>query len=279
MTPQSDDPKKLFQYWIREREHIREDKESGVPRPWTKDPILNTYRFCNVRREDDRVTLWIRRNWSRPKDRNLVLAMAIARLVNWPDTLEKLGYPEEWNPQHFINTINQRTLAGHKTWSSAYIVSTNGNAVAKPVYVAQTVLNPIAARCAGQGWPTPLAPMYHALRAVPGVGSFIAGQIIADLKNTIGSPWHDAADWFTFVVPGPGSRRGLARLIGKPAPYSLSDREFYKHFEVAEDLAMNVFQDLCAQDIQNCLCEFDKYMRVRLGEGKPRQHYVESENV
>lgn len=30
---------------------------------------------------------------------------------------------------------------------------------------------------------------------------------------------------------------------------------------------------LCAQDIQNCLCEFDKYERVRLGEGAPKQRY------
>jgi hypothetical protein len=28
-----------------------------------------------------------------------------------------------------------------------------------------------------------------------------------------------------------------------------------------------------AQDLQNCLCEFDKYERVRLGEGRPRSNY------
>jgi len=27
------------------------------------------------------------------------------------------------------------------------------------------------------------------------------------------------------------------------------------------------------QDLQNCLCEFDKYERVRLGEGRPRNGY------
>lgn len=30
---------------------------------------------------------------------------------------------------------------------------------------------------------------------------------------------------------------------------------------------------LSAQDLQNCLCEFDKYERVRLGEGRPKQLY------
>jgi hypothetical protein len=31
--------------------------------------------------------------------------------------------------------------------------------------------------------------------------------------------------------------------------------------------------DLCLQDIQNCLCEFDKYQRVKLNQGKPRSSY------
>ena len=47
-------------YWVAERERIRVRKESGQPFPWTDDPILATYRFCNVRREDDRVTIWVR---------------------------------------------------------------------------------------------------------------------------------------------------------------------------------------------------------------------------
>lgn len=270
----------LFKYWIVERERVRRNRESGSPRPWTTDPILDTYRFCNVRRENDTVTKWIRKNWSHPDHPNFILAITIARLVNWPDTLAELGFPFEWDPHHFINTINRRQSRGQKAWSSAYIVSTNGHAVAKPVYIAGTVLEPIARRCAAGVWPTPLGPLYTALRAFDGVGSFIAGQIVADAKNTVGSPWFDTnyniPDWFSFVVPGPGSRRGLARLLCKPAPYALSDKEFYANFEAASNAARAVDFGLCNQDIQNCLCEFDKYMRVKLGEGKPRQRYVES---
>ena len=32
--------------------------------------------------------------------------------------------------------------------------------------------------------------------------------------------------------------------------------------------------DLHAADLQNCLCEFDKMERVRLGEGKPKRRFV-----
>jgi hypothetical protein len=265
-----------FQYWISEREKIRVKKEAGEMRPWTADPILDKYRFCNVRRENDKVTRWIRRNWSKPEHPNFILAMTIARLVNWPETLEELGFPYEWSEEHFIGTIDRRHFSGKKTWSSAYIVSTNGHATPKPIYVARAVLNPISARCAAGQWPTPLRGLYGALRGFQGVGSFIAGQIVADAKNTVDSSWWDAEDWYEFVVPGPGSKRGLARLLGKPAPYTLSDTLFMKHFDVAATAAREVAH-LCRQDIQNCLCEFDKYMRVKLGEGTPRQHYMESE--
>jgi hypothetical protein len=45
-----------FVYFVGERETIRLRRESGQPRPWTDDPILAAWSFCNVRREDDRVS-------------------------------------------------------------------------------------------------------------------------------------------------------------------------------------------------------------------------------
>jgi hypothetical protein len=33
--------------------------------------------------------------------------------------------------------------------------------------------------------------------------------------------------------------------------------------------------DLHAQDLQNCLCEFDKMERARLGEGKPKRRFAQ----
>lgn len=274
MSPQNAE---LFKKWIVERWDIKCKKERGELPPWTKDEILQSYRFCNVRREDDTVTKWIRKNWSYPNDKNIVLAMAMARMVNWPPTLEELGYPFKWDAKQFEWVLFRREQQGHKVWSSAYIVSTNGNAVPKPQYIAKTVLEPLSDRCSAGVWPTPLGQLYNALRGFTGVGSFIAGQIIADLKNIKDSQWSGAPDWWTFVVPGPGSRRGLARLLGKPAPYTLSDKEFDKEFSLAYTLALETrtmgVPELCAQDVQNCLCEFDKYMRVRQGEGRPRQRY------
>ena len=49
-----------FVYFIHERESIRLRKESGLHQPWTVDPILNDYYFCNINREDDKTTKYIR---------------------------------------------------------------------------------------------------------------------------------------------------------------------------------------------------------------------------
>src|SRR4051794_33189078 len=82
-------------YWITERENIRRSREARADGPWTNDAVLREYRFCNVRREDDAVTRVIATRWRTPHsaDPNLWFAMVVARYINWPATLEELGYP------------------------------------------------------------------------------------------------------------------------------------------------------------------------------------------
>src|SRR5262249_18734911 len=91
--------------WIQEREAIRLRRAVGQPRAeWTADPILREWSFCNVRREHDRITRWIALNWREPHadDQDLFFAMAVARFINWPDSLAAVGYPVPWNRDHFI---------------------------------------------------------------------------------------------------------------------------------------------------------------------------------
>jgi len=102
------------------------------------------------------------------------------------------------------------------------------------------------------------------------------GQVIAYLKYV--PPLCEASDWMDFVVSGPGSRRGLNRVLGNPVQVKWIEPEWRSAFNrlrsaITPDLAAIGLGDLHAQDFQNCLCEFDKYERVRLGEGKPRRYF------
>jgi hypothetical protein len=55
-----------------------------------------------------------------------------------------------------------------------------------------------------------LAYFHEQLIKFDGLGSFIAAQVIADLKYI--EPFKFAIDWWTFAASGPGSRRGLNRV-------------------------------------------------------------------
>lgn len=262
-------------YWISERSLIQERRAAGVKKPWTQDPILQSYRFCNVHREHDKVTQWIDRNWRRPfaGHENMAFAMLLARLVNWPDTLAILGFPQEpqWDGATFVARMHDRQMADEKTFGGAYIVSTNGVQMDKAEYLDKYVLTPVF-RLIRQLPNESLEDAYKFLINMNGVGSFIAGQIIADLKYT--SVLGDAIDWHDWCAKGPGSMRGLNRLAGHPLEMKWNNEQFVRILKQVREQLGFARHDICLQDLQNCLCEFDKYQRVKLGQGKPRASYA-----
>jgi len=283
---------KLFVYWIKERESIRVKKEQGLPKPWSDDPIFQTYKFCNVEREKDTVSIWIKENWIDPyKDHpNLWFAMIVARLFNWPPTLEIIGFPlinfEILRPLWRDQLKKYREL-GNKVFTGAYLVSTNGVKMDKIDYILDRVLTPI--------WEKGRAPIvgliafegksneinvkqeslesyWNYLRQFDGLGSFMAGQVVADLKYT---PllWN-ATDWHSWAPLGPGSIRGLNRYHGRRVDMSLRQDQGLLEINEQRLLIEKVLGSfLPAHNIQNCNCEFDKYLRVKNGEGRPRSHY------
>lgn len=266
----------LFKFII-EREKVRLAKEDGKPRPWSKDDILNTYRFCNVHREDDKVTRWIAEHWRTPfaDHKDLWFAMVVARLFNLPSTLAELGiaYVIEWKPERARKLLHHARKRG-PIFNGAYIVSTNGNAMDKVDYLIDRVLGPLwaARKNLRPSYAGETLAGYHAkLMRFDGLGSFMAAQVVADLKYV--DPLNNALDWWTWAASGPGSRRGLNRVMGRDTDAPWREPEWY---QCLMKLRTALKLDLHAQDLQNCLCEFDKYERVRLGEGRPKQLYREN---
>lgn len=278
--------------WIKERQAILERRRVGTraalgikdgQEVWTKDPILGAWKFCNVRREDDRVTRWIRDNWREPHrgEPDLWFAMVVARFVNWPDTLADLGYEwvVPWTPERFLRVMAERKTAKKKVYTGAYMVRADREHSDKAAYQEAVVFTPMwEARERLRPKPGDTLNSYHMLLGqFHGLGSFMAAQVVADLKYD--DCLYLAKDWIYFAASGPGSRRGLNRVLGRPidSPWTEEDwrgwltRLFNQvATEVSALLPGVLFH---CQDLQNCLCEFDKYERVRLGEGKPRSRY------
>lgn len=266
-------------YWIRERELLRLRKEAGGPPPWTDDEILREWRFCNVNRCDDKVTRWIHANVTALHDSSpsLWFNLVIARLVNWPPTLEKFGYVDSWDPCHFTRTLAD---INGKVFTGAYMIPAGAAGVAKPEYLALDVLTPLwnAREDVPDG--QSCARWAHFLGKTRSMGDFLVNQVVTDMKYA-SSLLARATDRDTFVLAGPGTQRGLARLQKAALTRRLSQIEAGKLLlELRERVvdAMSwtqaTFVDL--NNLANCLCEFDKYVRVLLGEGKPRTRYVQS---
>lgn len=263
-------------HWIKERESIRTKKESGQPKPWTEDPVLRDYKFCNVRRNDDRVSRWIHDYWLYvyPDHHNITFAMCVARIFNWPDTLEKiedLVFHEVWQPEEMRKRLKEYRNQGNKVFTGAYTVSTCGRAMDKIDYVIDLVFTPLRK----QHIPLEnrsLEGVWAELCCHQGFSSFMAGQVIADLKYI--EPLRSAPDWNTFAPLGPGSTRGLNRLHGRALAYNVKQQQGTQELlEIQSIIKRELTLDIALHDVQNCMCEFDKYMRLKYDNGKVRSKY------
>ena len=99
----------------------------------TDDPILRQYRFCNVYREHDRVTVWIRQNIREPyaEHPTLWFMLAVARYINWPPALQDLldaadegAWPssDDFTPEKMTRVLEARRARGEKTETGDYMI-------------------------------------------------------------------------------------------------------------------------------------------------------------
>lgn len=264
----------LLLYWIKERELIRRRKEAGLPKPWSDDNVFRETYFCNVHREHDRVTRWIR-GFYNPHASNplFVYNLVLARFLNWPSTLEAIGYQETHNPDHIKAVLGRIKDSGQKVWGNAYVITTHGMKMGKIEYLTDFVLEDIFCSMKMLREQTTCRDMSQCLQQVDGIGSFLAAQVVADLKNTPDHPLFMAHDRYYFVEPGPGSVKG-ASWFAYGIPGRVTERNFKENFDVIRAwVDQNGFHHIDNQDLQNCLCEFDKYCRVSSGVGRSKRGY------
>lgn len=261
------------------------DGEGGYYPVWTEDPILREYRFCNVHREDDTVTMWIAENIRKTyKDvPDLWHLLTLARLFNNVETLDAmlnnaiagyaLGKPFYVSAR---STAKRMQKAKRRIFNPAYMITTAGRKQDKIDYIFELLENLWEQRERLRPQPGNTLNSYHMLLGqFQGLGSFLTAQVVADLKYV--EPLKSASDWHTFAASGPGSRRGLNRILGRSvkSPWSEDDwRQKLNKLQVATAVHLKrAGIVLHAQDLQSALCEWDKYERARLGEGRPKQRY------
>lgn len=284
MTPVQE----LFISFIKERENARIAKEHGVF-PHTDDPVIRKFSFCNVNREHDRVTRWIKDNmrestWALASPDNMVTAMSLGRVFNHPPVLAQL-YPFKSFP--WLRKECIRIKSEGKIFRGAYKMPAHGSSGAGGSS-ADYFLNAIEAVSKMDfSEVTHLEDVATMIQKAKGFGPFLSNQIITDLRYT--PFWKDAPDWQTFVLCGPGTKRGLCRFFGvelktrpnskrqKSAPLSqnnavrmLRDAQTILT-PVLEKRFIDIFRD--PNNFSNCFCEFSKYARTLEGGNPPKTQY------
>lgn len=277
-------------YFIWEREAIRIARENGYEAPWTTDTILGKYKFTNIHRADDRVSKWVIENLIEPyEDReDLWFTLLIARLINWPPTLSALiendiipCAPSEFDAQHFEHVLESLKETNSKVYSGAYMLyptkmEPGGNksrAVAKYI-IGDVILKANDIQNTLKGENVTIENFVNAMSRCFGISTFIAGQVAADLTY---STKHlcSADDLFTYAPIGPGSSRGLNYLFKKAPAAGWTQEAFNLVLRQIFKLILDVLEidDMTLHDVQNCMCEYSKYCRTVLNEGKPKTQY------
>jgi hypothetical protein len=281
-------------YFIWEREAIRVDRENGMPAPWTVDPVLAKYKFTNIRRRDDRVSQWVIRHLIQPNQNRLDLwfTLLVARLINWPPTLRALLHagvlpcsPAGFDSARFEAVLESLRATGVKVYSGAYMLyptkkNPGGN---KARAVAEHIIGSViqhSSNIHNELWRDDLEDggsverFVAALSECFGISTFMAGQVAADL--TYNSDLSGAADLYSYAPIGPGSLRGLNYLQGRAPFASWKSGMFTLTLQGINDAIARELEivDLTLHDVQNCMCEYSKYCRAVLGEGKPKNTYI-----
>jgi 5-hmdU DNA kinase-like protein len=289
------DQLKLFFYWMNERHNIYLKRKAGEKWPWTKDKILREYKFTNVFRQLDRVTEeWTKRYIARLggakklSDGDLLFQCAMFRLFNWPDTYDCLYYNmgANWNTAKAIKLLTDRQHNDHEQiFTGAYIIPNAGRTEPKVQVICEALDELYKQRDKLAKRIRKARSMERAvefLETIPTIGGFIGYEIACDLRHT--RLLSDATDILSWANPGPGAKRGIHRLLAGSAD-KLKGLDYNKHMRALLVLATDRDKPVLGDHIFKCewpfemreiehsLCEFDKMMRVKNGEGRPRSKY------
>lgn len=272
--------------FIRNREEARLSYEM-LGDNCSPDPIIAKSKFCNVNREHDRVTVWVRENVREPLENEsravMLLNIAACRIFNHPPTLEHL-VPCKTAAQCVSRVRKLAETTKSKIFRGAYMMPAHNGAPKDRIGIPlieywATVLEEIERRhkilCSRKSF----ADLAYELATIRGLGEFLANQFITDLRYT--PQFQDMPDLYNFVLAGPGTRRGINRFQGRDkddfgklrstdyTAFLLALRDGIRLQRILPHRIFKHFED--PNNLSNCFCEFDKYERgyEALSLGKP----------
>lgn len=299
----------LFSHYILERYRVHVSKDVlKKDKPWTEDKILQQFKFTNVRREHDRETKWVIENIIENDDliyEDKLLNIILFRLFNKHETLDLIGAPiafiEEfhgdfdfesyrvifedycdYDPKYSFFTGAFNT-GGMKKTLQYYLPENEDNMCMRVMkflgHLIDINITEKILACRTQ------YNVFDLLRSYKGIGDFLAYQIFVDFTYIPEFPFSENE----FTIAGLGCRKGIDEVfVAKDGMnyeecifymrdnwYKLMEHIIEKNWFFPEKEMVDCEQhDRCmnVMSIENCFCEFSKYVRAYMGKGRIRKY-------
>lgn len=251
------------------RESVRVLKEQGQPHPWSNDQIMNTSKFCNIFREDDKVTD--------------VIFNAVRRINNFEEIVFRLVIYRFFNRIDHINyfVVNQPTQETLDTFIDNHQKSSIMNSKAYQIYPTE----------AGRKWG------YRSIREVASKRLIDGARDVAKLINTYSHKEIEEAVYECSKAWGSGGHFWFLQVIlditqtieGVFNPNSKvydgdGGKQLYKLFgmnsleltPVVNDKWSDKKRELYPYDIEQLCCEYRKW-KQRQNDGIPNNRKYKPE--
>jgi len=269
----------LYWQFASRRQAAFEKRLAGGPGPWTDDPILQAYKFCNVYRAADRVSQYMIKDVAYEKKAGsaadivfqIVAFRTFSNIGTWEGIKQVLGGPPtlaDLSSGGFEKALDLVKARRGRLYTGAFILCANkvfGHQEKHRNHVAlfkhMFVEKNLVARLLGAN---SFESVVKQLEAFPLMGPFMAYQTAIDLNYS---------DLFNFdendyTQAGPGAIRGLKKAFLDLGDYSLADTIRWMVDQQEKEFARlglpfsGLFgRSLHAIDCQGLFCELDKYCR------------------
>ena len=292
----------LFMSYVKERYRIHVRKDVQLKHlPYTDNPILQKYRFTNIRREHDRETIWLIDNIVNNNFltyRQKLLNIILFRLYNKHETMEIIGAPFHieglWSCKQAKENLKKcaEEHPNYVFFTNAFITGGLKRALKqkfpKEDFVPALVLRFIEYLNKSSLFEDVTAcdtqkEVFKRLEDEYGIGGFLAYQIFVDFTYIPEFPFSENE----FTVAGPGCKRGIDYLFKSKDGMTYEEclfwlRDNWKlfsdekvYFDPEEEMVDLKLYDrvMNVMSLENCFCEFSKYYRAYHDLGRPRNNY------
>ena len=292
-----------FFEFVYDRQHVWHKRNVlQATSPWSEDEVLKNYKFCNIYRELDAGTMVISKHLVQNISAAQKLFNIIAyRFFNRRDTIENL-FGGLLNPNDFDVKKYEKRFDAKKEkesiFSNAYLISSHPyNEEYRPkdkhvqvLLMLDDLRHKLGEIIAKLQFSSPQEGLNIIENNVKMAGPFLSGQILLDAtyaKNIVSYSSND------FLIVGPGAHWGLNIIFDKKLSKKEADNKCRYLHSVQEQEFDNLKQQknkdwflvnwknesyanypyISLHDIQNSLCEFRKYWRLKNGEKAKKRYF------